>query len=215
MRRKGGLRTKIFRRRKSFWMCKGAKAYSKLNGVDPWIWGGQSRIRDMHEAYFRAPVIFGAHEMSSEGRAGGEIRPGSVLGHFHIGEEGSAAEIDVRNNFFIRSKIPFQSEGIYAPAEGGIGPLGDKENRNHINRVFEAAFEKPGAVGVRQHPPKACAEIEHAIAGLAAVDAVASASPKLKIIAATYRAGLRVCFIDTDSDEQKEQDRKFRLNCRY
>lgn len=177
-------------------MGKAAEAEADLNSVDAGVGAVQAGVGDVHEAELRAEIVFAAQEVRADSAAGGEIYMRSVWRSFDVGEEGAAADINVGNYIVVAGEIPLEREGVDAGAIGRASGLSDDEDGNHIDGVFEAAFEEAGAVGVEEDPAEAGADVEDAVAGLAAVGAVAAAGPDLQVVAAFFGAGLGAGFCD-------------------
>ena len=59
--------------RSLFFLAEAAEAQAELNGVDAGIQIGHSRVRNVHEAHFRADIVFATQEVHAQSAAGGEI----------------------------------------------------------------------------------------------------------------------------------------------
>src|SRR5689334_8154522 len=88
-------------------------------------------------------------------------------------------------------EIPFQPERIEAQADGGVRGLEDQENRDGVERVFEASTEKSWQVRISQNPAIAEPGIEGSGVLRPSWDGVSAAGPDLNLVAAFF-GGLSV-----------------------
>ena len=87
---------------------------------------------------------------------------------------------------------PFERERIHPKAVSGVLFLKDEERRNRINGVFQPAAQETGAMRRSEDQTIAQTDIPNTVARLAAVGAVAPASPDLNFVLAFDRTCLRV-----------------------
>src|SRR5216684_6295704 len=145
----------------------------------------------MHVANFRADVVFAPQEVQADGAAGSEIDVGCCFGDFGIGKESAAAEFEIGNDAGVSVQRPFESERIYANAVSGVRFLGNKEDRDGVDRIFQAAAKKTWPMRFGEDQAVTKTHVPDAVAGLAASDPVAASGPDLKFMASLNRAGLR------------------------
>jgi len=145
----------------------------------------------VHEADFRADVVFATQEVEAQSAAACEIDAGGSFGDFGIGEESAAANFEIRDHAAVCLQRPFEREWIYAEAVGNIRFLNNQEGGYGVHGIFQAATEETGSVrrGEDQAVTEAC--VPNAIAGLGAIDPVPSAGPNLQFVSALDGAGLR------------------------
>lgn len=144
----------------------------------------------MLEADLGADVVFGLEEMKTERAAGGEIDLGSAGRSFFVGEEGAAADLEIRSYFSGSGENPLEGEGVYAAAAGCAVFLGDAIEWFDAKGILEATFEKAGAVRGGENQAEAKPDVENAVVHLAAVDAVAATRKDLVFGFAFDWAGL-------------------------
>ena len=176
-----------------FFLAEAAEANAKLNGVDAGIRSGEPGVRNVHVANFRADVVLAAQEVQANGAAGGEIDARCSFGDFGIGKESAAAEFEVGNDAAVCVERPLEGERIDAGTVSGVRFLNDQENGDGVDCIFQTAAKESGPVGIGENQSVTKADIPNTVAGLAAVGAVAAASPHLPFIAARNRAGLGAC----------------------
>jgi len=174
-----------------FLLAEQAKTYSKLNGIDARIWGSKSSVRNMHVANFSTDVVFAAREVQADGAAGSKIDPGRCFGDFGIGKESAAADFEIGNDAGVGVQRPLESERIYANAVSGVRFLSNEEDRDGVDRIFQAAAKKTWPMRFAEDQAVTKTHVPDAVAGLAASDPVAASGPNLQFVAALDRAGLR------------------------
>ena len=143
--------------------------------------------------------------MQADCAAGREIDSRSSRRHLRISEESAPANFEIRNDVAARGKRPLEGKRIYARTIGGILFLNYDERWNCFDGVFQAATEKAGTMRLRENQPIAQANIPNTVAGLAAVGAVASASPNLDFMLAFDRTGLGTGNWNTQRNRKKEK----------
>src|ERR1041385_9069356 len=146
----------------------------------------------MHVADLSAEVVLGAQKMQANGAAAGEINPRSSRGHLCIGEEGAAADLEIRNNAAMRIERPLERERVHPHAVGGILFLNYHESGHGFDGVFQTPAEKAGPMRLRENQTVAQANVPNTVARLAAVGAMASAGPNLDFMLPFDRTRLRV-----------------------
>src|SRR5260370_32126264 len=139
----------------------------------------------------RGGVVLVAEEVGAKGAAGGEIDAGGAFWDFGVSEEGAAAKLEIGNDAAVCVQRPLEGERIYADAVGGVCFLNDKKDGDGIDCVFQAAAEEAGAVRSSENQAVTETDVPYAIAGLAALEARASAGPDLPFGAALGRARFR------------------------
>jgi hypothetical protein len=168
-----------------------AEANAQLNGIDSGIRRGESRVRNVHEADFRADVVLAAEKVQAYSSAGGEIDLRRAGRRLHVSEQRAPAKFEIGNHAPVRVQRPFESERVHSGAVGSAAFLNDEKRRNDVDRVFQTPAEKPGTVRRGENQSVAQAEIPNAVAGLTSVCAVASTGPDLQFVAALNGACLR------------------------
>jgi len=160
-----------------------AKKFSQteahLDGVEAGVVRGQTGVRDVHVAEFHAPVISVTKEVRPHGGRWSEIHVVSSGWHIVIRDQKSAAQFGVWNHAAASGKIPFQCERIESRTESGVGGLEHQERGNNIDGIFEAAFQKSGAVGSGKDPTVAETDVPHTGIGCSARYAMAATGPDL------------------------------------
>ena len=165
-------------------LAEAAKTQTKLNRSDAGVGGGEPGVGNVHVADFGADVVLAPQEMQAQGSAGGEIDPRSSSRHLCIGEKSAASNFEVGNDTAVSIERPFEGERIQADAVGGILFLKNDEGRNCIERVFQTATQEAGAMRGGKNQAVAKTQIPNRVAGLAAIEAVAAASPDLNFVLA-------------------------------
>src|SRR5260370_24950602 len=144
----------------------------------------------MHVTDFHTDIVLAAEEMQAKSGAGGEIDARSCFRNFGIGKESAAANFEIGNHAARRVQRPFEREGIYADAVGGVCSLNNEEDRDGIHCVFEAAAQEARAMRPGENQAVTEADVPDAVTGLAAAEAVAAAGPDLQFIASLDGASL-------------------------
>lgn len=177
--------------RSLFSLAEPAEAQAELNRIDARIQGRKPRVRNVHEADFRADVVLAAQKVQAQSTAGREIDAGRSFRDSCVGEERAAANFEIGNHAAVSVQGPFESEGVHTSAVGSIGFLKKQKDRNDIYGILQTAVENSGAVGRGENQTVTQADIPNAIAGLTSASAVASAGPNLELVAALNGARLR------------------------
>src|SRR6266851_5069129 len=144
----------------------------------------------MHVANFRADVVFALQEVQADGAAGSEIDVGCCFGDFGIGKESAAAEFEIGNDAAVSVQRPFEGERIYANAVSGVRFLSNEEDRDGVDRIFQAATKETWSVRLGEDQAITKTRVPDAVAGLAASDPVAASGPNLQFVAAFNGTGL-------------------------
>src|SRR5260370_26215105 len=131
----------------------------------------------MHVTDFRTDIVLAAEEMQAKSGAGGEIDARSCFRNFGIGKESAAANFEIGDRVAARVQGPFEREGIYADAVGGVCSLNNEEDRDAIHCVFEAAAQGARAMRPGENQAVTEADVPHAVTGLAPPEAVRAPGP--------------------------------------
>src|SRR6266404_4716813 len=138
-----------------------------------------------------ATCIFRTLDLQADGAAGSKIDPGRCFGDFGIGKESAAADFEIGNDAGVGVQRPLESERIYANAVSGVRFLSNEEDRDGVDRIFQAAAKKTWPMRFAEDQAVTKTHVPDAVAGLAASDPVAASGPNLHFVAALDRAGLR------------------------
>src|SRR5216683_1493456 len=178
------------RRRQGFTQCavtgqpdsrlrEAAEAEAHLDRVDARIRSGQSRVRNVHETDFGAPVVIAAQKVHAQRAAGREIYARGTGRCLFGGEERAAADIYVGSNLATRHKIPLQSKGIQAEAVGVLWTLGHQKYGHDVDSILKSTAQRTRADRIGQYPAVSQSDVPDAAVRCAAVDAVAASGPDL------------------------------------
>ena len=103
----------------------------------------------------------------------------------------------------MRIEHPFERERIHAHAVSGVLLLKNQEGRHCFDSIFQAATQKARPMRLRENQTVTQANIPHAIAGLAAIGAMASAGPNLDFMLPIDRTRLRVGHGNTQEEHNR------------
>lgn len=145
----------------------------------------------MHVAQFKAHVLARAEDVHAQRRLVGEVHGIGSGRNVVVGEQSSAAELEIRGNPSVALEVPLQAKRVESCAVGGICRLKDQKDGNRIDGIFEAPAEKAGKVFAGDHPAETKAGVEGAGVAASSSDGVAAARPKFDLVAALFGRGLR------------------------
>ena len=167
-----------------------ANPQAHLHRVDSRIRCRQACVRDVHVAQFEADVALRAEDVHSQRGLVHEVDGVGSGGNVVVGEQRAAGEFQVGREASVALEVPLEAERVEAHAVGGVGRLEDQEDRNSVDRIFEASAEKAGEMRAGEDPSIAQAGVEGACVAASAADGVAAARPDLNFVAALLRTGL-------------------------
>src|SRR5271170_2174617 len=133
----------------------------------------------MHKAKLGAPIVFAAEKMQSQSAARRKVDLRSAWRHLGVGEQCSAAKLEIGNDFARLCKIPFKRERIEAETVRRLAALDHYKGGHNVHRVFELTLQEAGADGVCQNPAVASPEIPDLAVRGASIQPVAAAGPHL------------------------------------
>ncbi len=175
-----------------------ADSQPHLHRVDPGIRRGQSGVRDVHVAQLEADVMPGAKDVHAERGLVHEIHRVRSGGNAVVGEDRATGEFKIRREAPATLKVPLQAERIEAHSIRRVRGLENQEDRNGVDRIFEASAEKAGKMWAGKDPSVTQASVEGAGAAATAGDGVSAASPNLNFMTALFRPGLRRALVRGD-----------------
>src|SRR5215467_987152 len=97
--------------------------------------------------------------MHSECSTGGEIHMRGAGRNSIIREQGSSANVNIRNGFVTGGKVPLQRKGTNTESVCGARALGDQEDRHNVYGVLESSAEETWSSGVGQNPSISKAQV--------------------------------------------------------
>src|SRR5271165_6582703 len=106
-----------------------AEADAQLDGVNARVGFGHTGVGDVLETNFGADIVFALQEVQAQRAAGGEVNLRGARRSFHVGEEGTAADFEVRGHVARLGENPFESEGVDAASASGAVFLRDAVKR--------------------------------------------------------------------------------------
>ena len=86
----------------------------------------------------------------------------------------------------MRGERPVQVHGVEARAVGGVRGLKNQKHRDGVHGIFEAAFQKAGAMRVGDDPSIAQADVPCACVAASAGNGMAAAGPDGDVVPAGF-----------------------------
>src|ERR1700738_3540599 len=125
-----------------FWLREAPESKPYLDGVDSRIRRGEAGIGDMHEAHFRAPVVFAAQKMQSESARSRKVHPRGSRRHLGIAEKHAPSELRIGRQAAPPRKIPFQSNRIQSKSISRAGRLRQQKYRHNVHRILKSSPQR-------------------------------------------------------------------------
>lgn len=118
-----------------------------MDSVETGIRRRQSRVGNVHETEFQAPVIFRAQDVGAEGSLVHEVHCVHAHRDVMIAEQHSPRQFKVWREAAAAFEIPFQTERVETGAVSVACRLKCDEYWDGIDSVLEPSAKKAGKVG--------------------------------------------------------------------